>query len=298
MLRPRFEPGICNSKEPYKGNVMELNAPLLKGYRKYLENQKINLKTIDELFRNSVKYHHILYERDGSELVSYSNGKRKHIMKALTAFSKYSGCYETWQSIRKQYQMKWTSTDSLSGFHSMVKEDGNFTKMVEWVRESMMTYPRFSNILAFNALTGLRPGEAIQSLNLLRKLGKEAEYLSRDRRTLEHFRYPSIFLRRTKKAFISVVNENVLNLPYNQESINYDIIRLTFLRNNQRFHMSYCRKIFATFMRNEGIEPEIIDLLQGRIPNSVFVRHYYRPDPSKFDEIREKLTKLHSLLLN
>ena len=50
-------------------------------------------------------------------------------------------------------------------------------------------------------------------------------------------------------------------------------------------------------MRNEGIEPEIIDLLQGRIPNSVFVRHYYRPDSSKFDEIREKLAKLHELII-
>ena len=43
-------------------------------------------------------------------------------------------------------------------------------------------------------------------------------------------------------------------------------------------NMNYCRKIFATFMRNNGIEQEVIDLLQGRIPKSVFVRHYYKPD--------------------
>ena len=46
--------------------------------------------------------------------------------------------------------------------------------------------------------------------------------------------------------------------------------------------MYYCRKVFATFLRNKGIEPEIIDLLQGRISRSVFVNHYYRPD---IDEI-------------
>jgi intergrase/recombinase len=62
--------------------------------------------------------------------------------------------------------------------------------------------------------------------------------------------------------------------------------------------MSYCRKIFATFLRNEGVEPKIIDLLQGRMHNTIFVRHYYRPDMSKFDEIREKLSKLHDLILN
>ncbi|MDN5847703.1 MAG: hypothetical protein L0H53_15670 [Candidatus Nitrosocosmicus sp.] len=53
------------------------------------------------------------------------------------------------------------------------------------------------------------------------------------------------------------------------------------------------RKIFATFLRNEGIEPELIDLLQGRIPDSVFVRHYYRPAMSKFDEIRNKLDRFY-----
>ena len=80
--------------------------------------------------------------------------------------------------------------------------------------------------------------------------------------------------------------------------MNHKKIRLTFLLNTQNFYMSYCRKIFATFLRNEGVESELIDLLQGRIPNSIFVRHYYRPDMSKFDEIQEKLDKLHELLVN
>ncbi|MDR4513049.1 MAG: hypothetical protein MRJ93_15240 [Nitrososphaeraceae archaeon] len=43
-------------------------------------------------------------------------------------------------------------------------------------------------------------------------------------------------------------------------------------------HMNYCSKIFATYLRSNGIKQEIIDLLQGRIPKSIFVRHYYRPD--------------------
>ena len=42
----------------------------------------------------------------------------------------------------------------------------------------------------------------------------------------------------------------------------------------------------------------MVDLLQSRIPKSVFVRHYYRPDMSKFDQIREKLVKLHELIIN
>lgn len=96
------------------------------------------------------------------------------------------------------------------------------------------------------------------------------------------------------------MNEDILKYVDNKQTdyLNCDKIRLTFERNNQIFYMSHCRKIFVTLLRNEGVESELIDLLQGRIPNSIFVRHYYRPDMSKFDPIREKLVKLHDILLN
>jgi len=77
----------------------------------------------------------------------------------------------------------------------------------------------------------------------------------------------------------------------------YNALKLMLKRKGLDMNMYYCRKVFATYLRNEGIESEIIDLLQGRISSSVFVRHYYRPDSSKFDEIREKLTKLHTMII-
>jgi intergrase/recombinase len=41
--------------------------------------------------------------------------------------------------------------------------------------------------------------------------------------------------------------------------------------------MAYCRKMFASHLRQSGIESEIVDLLQGRVPKAVFARRYYRP---------------------
>jgi intergrase/recombinase len=41
--------------------------------------------------------------------------------------------------------------------------------------------------------------------------------------------------------------------------------------------MKYCRKIFASHLRQLGIESEIIDLLQGRVPKTVFVPNYFTP---------------------
>jgi len=61
-------------------------------------------------------------------------------------------------------------------------------------------------------------------------------------------------------------------------------------------NMNYCRKIFATYLRNRGIESEIIDLLQGRIPQSVFLRHYYRPNIN-YERIGEILVDMKMLIL-
>lgn len=58
--------------------------------------------------------------------------------------------------------------------------------------------------------------------------------------------------------------------------------------------MNYCLKIFATYLRNNGIEQEIIDLLQGRIAKSIFVRHYYRPDFKIYDKVKILITQMHN----
>lgn len=57
--------------------------------------------------------------------------------------------------------------------------------------------------------------------------------------------------------------------------------------------------MFATFLRQEGIETEVIDLLQGRISNSMFVKHYYRPDlDTIFERVRKAVSKLHDLIVD
>jgi len=105
-------------------------------------------------------------------------------------------------------------------------------------------------------------------------------------------------LRRTKNAYVSIVFEKLLEIGNHSSPVSYNSLRLALRRKEIKMNISICRKIFATLLRNEGVEQELIDLLQGRIPKSVFVRQYYRPGMSKFDEIREKLTRLHDMLIN
>ncbi len=122
--------------------------------------------------------------------------------------------------------------------------------------------------------------------------------MDRDRGLLKHYQFPSIFLRQTKNAYISVINQDILEIAKNTPSREnyYNSLRKRIsIKNNFDMNMYYCRKVFATFLRNNGIEPEIIDLLQGRITRSVFINHYYRPDINQI--ITNKVRPVLELLL-
>jgi intergrase/recombinase len=113
---------------------------------------------------------------------------------------------------------------------------------------------------------------------------------------LEHFRYPGIFIRRTKKAYISIITDKSFELAKQSATCGYNALRLAVKKRGLDMNMAYCRKIFATYLRNKGIEQEIIDLLQGRTPKSVFAGHYFRPD-FNHDKIKEAISSLYCSLI-
>lgn len=148
----------------------------------------------------------------------------------------------------------------------------------------------YGNILTYSALTGLRPDETCQSINLIKK--DLENYINREKMILEHFRYHDIFIRKTKQAYVTLVNDSILDLAKNARIYSYNALRCYLKQRKISMHMNYCRKIFATYLRENGIEQEMIDLLQGRIPKSIFVRHYYRPDLNGFDKVRKAVEEL------
>jgi hypothetical protein len=56
-----------------------------------------------------------------------------------------------------------------------------------------------ARIIDFACITGLRPSEVIESVRLLIS-GENKKYYNEERQALEHFRFPEIFIRQTKKA--------------------------------------------------------------------------------------------------
>jgi intergrase/recombinase len=57
-------------------------------------------------------------------------------------------------------------------------------------------------------------------------------------------------------------------------------------------NMHLCRRMFASWLRKDGIQPEIVDLLQGRVSQSVLTRHYLTPDSTLSAKILDSLDRL------
>jgi intergrase/recombinase len=147
-------------------------------------------------------------------------------------------------------------------------------------------------IIKFATLTGLRPSETIESVTLLNVINIDNKYYNPKRQALEHFRFADIFLRTTKKAYISFVSPEILNIVQNLKDVpSHNAIRLACRKRGIKCDMRFCRKIYASHLRQSGIESEIVDLLQGRVPRTVFARHPYKlvAKRKKKEDVRDVL---------
>jgi hypothetical protein len=82
--------------------------------------------------------------------------------------------------------------------------------MLQWVKEAIRVLPEhMAAVIRHAVLTGLRPSEAVESVRLLLTVGPNQQqqyYYNPERQCLEHFRFPEIFIRKTKKAYISFMS--------------------------------------------------------------------------------------------
>jgi hypothetical protein len=157
-------------------------------------------------------YSFVLNESDASSLLLLSNEKRIHVMKALATLSKYTGCYDNWKDIINRYQLKWSNEETVWPFSDVIMNgEHNYSSMITWLKDTCSKlHSSYGNILLFNTLTGLRPDEACKSIQIIQK--EEGNYVRKDLMILEHYKFPHIFIRRTKKAYISIVTDSVLGL--------------------------------------------------------------------------------------
>lgn len=132
----------------------------------------------------------------------------------------------------------------------------------------------------FIVVTGLRFEEALNAYNLVVELtrsGRLDEYYNAEQNILEHFRFKNLFLRRTKKAFMSYApKELIKEISSKGSPLTKDMIikRIQRLRLKQRF--ADLREFYASYSTKYLRQPEI-DFIQGRVSASVFMRNYFNP---------------------
>jgi hypothetical protein len=175
--------------------------------------QRTNAKTATERIRYAKQFATVLQTGDAQPLLQMSPDRRIHTMKGLASLSRFLGCYsDTWLAIRQRYNLKWsTGNENLAAFTRFFDDNKTLDSMLDWVRRAIKALPaHMCAVVKFNVLTGLRPSEAVESVRLL-KCELSSQYYNPERQCLEHFRFPEIFLRRTKSAYISIIELNQLS---------------------------------------------------------------------------------------
>ena len=220
-----------------------------------------------------------------------NDAKRRLVMSSLSSLSKYLGLYDLWKNTIKEFGLKWDKPNPLSSILSLLNTNLDDTR--KWLFSALEKLPKdAATTVSFIALTGLRIVEARNSISLVTKLSEQNklnEYLDRDLMMLQHFRYPKIFLRKSKNAYISFISNDLLDLVLQYKpSLNHDDLKSRLRKRGLKIQLKYLRKMHGTLLRNQGIPSEFIDILHGRVNSSVFARCYYRP---LLNEMRDKVTE-------
>ena len=154
-------------------------------------------------------------------------------------------------------------------------------EVFEWIKQVKRARSELSDFMDFIAITGLRLVEAIESYNLIIKLAKEGklnEYYNEEKEALEHFRFKEIFLRKSKKAFISFVPKELIEkialsspLPDSRHAI-----QMRVKKKGLKLRFSDIREAHASFMTKYLKQPEI-DFIHGRVTTNIFMANYFNP---------------------
>jgi hypothetical protein len=233
-----------------------------------------------------------------SKLLSLTPETKANVMKALICLSKHLGYYLQFKETLKQYGIRWVRPDSFESFVKIM--NNNHGDLIDWYKRACSILDENERLyLRFMLLSGLRMSEGIQAFNLIIELhnrNRLNEYFNEELSMLEHYKYRQ-FLRNTKNAYITIIHKDSVMQIANSKPVSYHAIHCFLLRRKINLRIKELRSFFASFMVRRNLISEEVDLLQGRISKSVFVRHYLKENPKELrDRTLEALKQLEQTL--
>jgi hypothetical protein len=177
--------------------------------------------TAEDRLRYAKRFGSLLPNGDATILLQVPPNKRIHIMKALSSLARFTGQSDVWQRLRQQHGLQWSAgTEKIDAFTRFFNEDRTLDTMLQWLREAMQVLPRhYANFHLFCTLTGLRASECVEAVRLINTfLNSGTNYYNSEQKILQHYRFPEIFIRRTKAVYISIVNKEILAIAQSLKS--------------------------------------------------------------------------------
>ena len=204
---------------------------------------------------------------------------KTHAVKSLIVLSKFLGVQKHFKTRLEEYDIKVQRPDAFSSFLRIMNNHNS--DLLEWNKKaSEVLRPNEKLFLRFLLLIGLRTGEAIESFNLIIKLSKEnrlSDYYDNEQSLLQHFQFKEKFIRGTKNAYVSFVPSQLVSEVCNSEELTYAQIIKRVTRKGLKLRLNEYRDCFGSFLVRNNLIREEVDLLCGRIPPSIFMRHYWSP---------------------
>jgi hypothetical protein len=247
-----------------------------------------------------------------SQLQQLSPNKRIHVMKAVSALARFTGLQDIWRQIRQQYGLQWsTGTEKLDAFTRFFDDSKTLDTLLAWLREALQVLPtNYANFYLFCTVTGLRASECVEAVRLLNFghpgnhkatrtiMGEDSPlYYNPEQKILQHYRFPELFIRRTKTVYISVVDDSIVSIARKiGKAPTLNSLKMQIRRTCLSMKLKYCRKIYASWLHKSGISSDLIDMLQGRIGKNIFLKHYLTPSADYKEDVLQALEQLQRQL--
>ena len=260
-------------------------------YRNYVYN-KYGSKYANMQYNYAAKYKEFL--ENPSRIETLPSTIRQNVLKALICLSKYSGIYLEFRNRLKQYGIKWSTSTSFDSFIRIFNRD--HTDLLKWYTKAYNVLNDNEKLyLKYMLLSGLRMSEGVMSVNKIIKFHKEdklSEYYNQELSVLEHFKFKR-FLRTSKNVFVTIIPRDFIMQIAESKPVVYITLRKHLKRHGLKTRIKELRQYWGSFMVRHDLIKEEVDIFQGRVSRSIFVRHYLT---ISFKELRDRTLKAIRLL--
>ena len=212
---PGFEPGSIEPKAPRNIDWAKYKRYLLSKYAKSYAVQ---------LFEYSKKYYPLL--NDVNSILLAKPTIRNNVINSLTALSRFLGTYNSFMAEMKSHGIRRVRPDPVQTFTRIFNSNAH-KGLGEWYKKALTVLKDNERLyLRFMLLSGVRAMEGVKAFNLIVELGAKytEKYYNENTGFLEHFKYPKLFLRRSKNIYVSAVPKELLDEISNSKRIAYNAI--------------------------------------------------------------------------